>query len=130
MISDASDFYLRLVDTITGEELFRFEYGNDLSKETAIVVGELYRYNEEWKFNAIGSGFYGGLAALCTNYGLVVEQAEEIVEAVAVAEEIVLSKIDLRKKIVAYTLEKKKMTQSIGKSRHCARCYRIYADFV
>jgi len=110
-ISDASDFYLRLVDMITGEELFRFEYGNDLSKETAIVVGELYRYNEEWKFNAIGSGFYGGLAALCTNYGLVVEQSEEIIEAVAVAEEIVLSKIDLRKKIVEYTLEKKKMTQ-------------------
>lgn len=109
-IIDASDFHLRLVDSITGEELFRFEYGHDLSKETAIVVGELYRHNEEWKFNAIGSGFFGGLAALCRNYGLVVEQAEEIVEAVAVTEEIVLSKIDLRKKIVAYTLEKKNLT--------------------
>ena len=38
--------------------------------ETAVVVGELYRYNGEWKFNAIGSGFQGGLAALCGHYGI------------------------------------------------------------
>jgi Uncharacterized proteins involved in stress response, homologs of TerZ and putative cAMP-binding protein CABP1 len=108
-IQDTSDFYLRVIDTTTGEELFRFEYGDDLSQETAIVVGELYRYNEEWKFNAVGSGFYGGLAALCTNYGLEVEPSEEFVEAAAAKEEIVLSKIDLRKKIVQITLEKKKI---------------------
>ncbi|MDQ0194950.1 TerD family protein [Paenibacillus wynnii] len=51
-----------------GEELFRFDYGSDLTKETAIVVGELYRYGDEWKFNAIGSGFNGGLEALCKEY--------------------------------------------------------------
>ena len=38
--------------------------------ETAVVVGELYRHNGEWKFNAIGSGFQGGLAALCGHYGI------------------------------------------------------------
>ena len=42
----------------------------DFSIETAIVVGELYRHNGEWKFNAIGSGFQGGLAALCGHYGI------------------------------------------------------------
>ena len=35
-----------------------------------VVVGELYRHNGEWKFNAIGSGFQGGLAALCGHYGI------------------------------------------------------------
>ena len=41
-----------------------------LGVETAIVVGELYRHNGEWKFNAIGSGFQGGLYALCQNFGV------------------------------------------------------------
>ena len=38
--------------------------------ETAVVVGELYRSNGGWKFNAAGSGFQGGLAALCANFGV------------------------------------------------------------
>jgi len=33
-------------------------------------VGELYRNNGEWKFNAIGGGFQGGLASLCSHYGI------------------------------------------------------------
>ena len=37
---------------------------------TAMIFGELYRNNGEWKFNAIGSGFGGGLAALCRNFGI------------------------------------------------------------
>ena len=40
---------------------------------TAMIFGEVYRHNGEWKFNAIGSGFQGGLAALCANYGVDVE---------------------------------------------------------
>ena len=44
--------------------------GEDFSIETAVVVGELYKHNGEWKFNAIGSGFQGGLAALCGHYGI------------------------------------------------------------
>ena len=44
--------------------------GEDFSIETAVVVGEMYKNNGEWKFNAIGSGFQGGLFALCKNYGV------------------------------------------------------------
>jgi len=44
--------------------------GEDFSIETAVVVGELYRHNGEWKFNAVGSGFQGGLQALCQNFGV------------------------------------------------------------
>ncbi len=65
-----SNAYIRIVDESTGQELIHFDLGEDFSIETAVVVGELYKHNGEWKFNAIGSGFQGGLAALCGNYGV------------------------------------------------------------
>lgn len=65
-----SNAYVRVVDDTTGSEIVRFDLGEDFSIETAIVAGEIYRHNGEWKFNAIGSGFQGGLAALCKNYGI------------------------------------------------------------
>lgn len=65
-----SNSYIRIVDADTGGELIRYDLGEDFSIETAVVVGELYRHNGEWKFNAIGSGFQGGLAALCGHYGI------------------------------------------------------------
>ena len=68
-----SNAYIRLVDETTGAEIIRYDLGEDFSIETAVVVGELYRNNGEWKFNAIGSGFQGGLAALCGHYGIEVE---------------------------------------------------------
>ena len=65
-----SNAYIRLVDEATGVELIHYDLGEDFSIETAVVVGELYKNNGEWKFNAIGSGFQGGLAALCGHYGI------------------------------------------------------------
>ena len=65
-----SNAYIRIVDKDTNQELIRYDLGEDFSIETAIVVGELYKHNGEWKFNAIGSGFQGGLAALCGHYGI------------------------------------------------------------
>ena len=65
-----SNAYIRVVDDETGKELIRYDLGEDFSVETALVVGEIYRHNGEWKFNAIGSGFSGGLAALCKNFGV------------------------------------------------------------
>ncbi|AKO91103.1 MULTISPECIES: TerD family protein [Priestia] len=65
-----SNAFVRFVDEVTGKELIRYDLGEDFSIETAVVVCELYRHNGDWKFNAIGSGFSGGLAALCRNYGL------------------------------------------------------------
>ena len=65
-----SNAYIRVVDDATGTELIRYDLGDDFSVETAVVVGEIYRHNGEWKFNAIGSGFSGGLAALGRNYGV------------------------------------------------------------
>ncbi len=65
-----SNAFIRIVDETTGQELIRYDLGEDFSIETAVVVGELYRNNGAWKFNAIGSGFQGGLAALCAHYGI------------------------------------------------------------
>ncbi|MBT2656312.1 TerD family protein [Bacillus sp. ISL-18] len=65
-----SNSYARIFNETTGEELIRYDLGEDFSIETAIVVGEIYRHNGEWKFSAIGSGYQGGLAALATDFGL------------------------------------------------------------
>ena len=65
-----SNAYVRVVNQENDEELIRYDLGEDFSVETAIVVAQLYKHNGEWKFNAIGSGFAGGLAALCRNFGL------------------------------------------------------------
>lgn len=65
--------FIRIYNEDSGEELLRYDLGEDFSIETAVVFGELYKNGDEWKFNAIGSGYQGGLAALCNNYGVEVE---------------------------------------------------------
>ena len=65
--------FIRIYNEETGEELLRYDLGEDFSIETAAVFGELDKSVDEWKFNAIGSGYQGGLAALCANYGIDVE---------------------------------------------------------
>ena len=62
--------YIRIYDESNGQEIIRYDLGEDFSIETAVIFGELYKHNGEWKFNAIGSGFQGGLAAICINYGI------------------------------------------------------------
>lgn len=64
-----SNAYIRVMDGLS-KELIRYDLGEDFSIETALIVGELYRNGSEWKFSAIGSGFQGGLEALCANYGI------------------------------------------------------------
>ncbi|MCJ7856610.1 TerD family protein [Lachnospiraceae bacterium NSJ-143] len=68
-----SNAFIRICDDKSGEEMLRYDLGEDFSIETAVVFGELYRNNGEWKFNAIGSGYQGGLAALCSSFGVDVE---------------------------------------------------------
>ena len=53
-------------------EIATFKLDN-FTVETAIVLGEVYRYKGNWKFNATGAGFSGGLAALCNNFGVEVK---------------------------------------------------------
>lgn len=65
--------FIRIYNEETGEEILRYDLGEDFSIETAAVFGELYKHGDEWKFNAIGSGYQGGLAALCGSFGVDVE---------------------------------------------------------
>lgn len=75
-----SSLALRIKEKLSGEDLVTFTFGEELTKETAIVVGELYLHNGDWKFSAVGSGFFGGLAALCENFGIEVESSDQQVE--------------------------------------------------
>ena len=68
-----SNIYCRVIDLVTSSELVRFQMEDAFNSETAIVLGELYNKGGAWRFNAIGSGFNGGLAALCRSYGIEVE---------------------------------------------------------
>jgi tellurium resistance protein TerD len=69
MVSNA---YIRIVDADTNTEIARYDLSEDYSVETALIFGELYLHNNEWKFKAVGQGFAGGLAGLCANYGITV----------------------------------------------------------
>ncbi len=48
--------YIRIVDGMTNRELLRYNLTEDYSGSTALVFGEIYRHNNEWKFAAIGQG--------------------------------------------------------------------------
>ena len=60
--------YIRLVDVQTKDEVLRYDLSEDFSIETAVVMTELYRNGDEWKLNAVGNGFEGGLQALLDKY--------------------------------------------------------------
>lgn len=62
--------FIRVVNDDSGAEVVRFDLGEDYSIETAMVFGEVYRHNNEWKFRAVGQGYSGGLAAMCAQYGI------------------------------------------------------------
>jgi tellurium resistance protein TerD len=65
-----SEGYFRIISGDTKQEILSYNFNEDLSIETAVVVAEIYRYKNDWKINCIGSGFRGGLEALCSNYGI------------------------------------------------------------
>ncbi|ENV07702.1 hypothetical protein F966_03559 [Acinetobacter higginsii] len=62
--------FIRVVNQDTNVEVVRFDLAEDYSTETAMVFGEVYRHNGEWKFKAVGQGYAGGLAAMCQQYGI------------------------------------------------------------
>ncbi|MFL0419237.1 TerD family protein [Sphingomonas sp. 179-I 2A4 NHS] len=65
-----SNAFIRLVDEKTGKEVVRYDLSEDASVETAMILGEVYRHGNDWKFRAVGQGFKGGLGPLASNYGV------------------------------------------------------------
>lgn len=62
--------FIRIVDRANGAEIVRYDLGEDFSVETALVFGELYRYNSDWKFRAVGQGYTAGLAGIAKDFGV------------------------------------------------------------
>ena len=62
--------YVRCVDAITNAEVARYDLSEDASVEAAMVFGEIYRHNGEWKFTAMGQGCQGGLGPMAKNFGV------------------------------------------------------------
>lgn len=63
--------FIRLVDADTNKELCIYNLSENYQGMTAMVFGELYRRNGEWKFNAIGQPMkIWSVAQLAENYGL------------------------------------------------------------
>ena len=67
MVSNA---FIRIVNDATGREIARYDLTEDASTETAMIFGEVYRHNGDWKFRAVGQGYRGGLAPMARNFGV------------------------------------------------------------
>jgi tellurium resistance protein TerD len=65
-----SNAFIRVVNQDNQNEIARFDLTEDMSIETAMLFGEIYRHSGEWKFRAMGQGFAGGLAAMARTYGV------------------------------------------------------------
>lgn len=60
--------YVRLVDVDTKEDVLRYNLSEDFSVETAVRICELYYQDGEWRVNAVGAGYEGGLEVLVERY--------------------------------------------------------------
>ncbi|MEO5378816.1 MAG: TerD family protein [Magnetococcus sp. DMHC-6] len=67
MVSNA---FIRIINAVDGKEIARYDLSEDASTETAMIFGEVYRHNAEWKFKAIGQGYSGGLKAMAEGFGI------------------------------------------------------------
>jgi tellurium resistance protein TerD len=62
--------FIRVINQANSEELARYDLSEDASTETAMVFGELYRHETEWKFRAIGQGYASGLRGIAQDFGV------------------------------------------------------------
>jgi tellurium resistance protein TerD len=60
--------FIRIYNALTSEEIAKYELNEDFSVETAIEFGRLYRSGGQWKFEAMGIGYRGGLQFFVNKY--------------------------------------------------------------
>lgn len=63
-----SNAFIRLVDVKTKDEVLRYDLTEDYSIETALIIAEIYSQSGEWRMNAVGAGYQGGLQAILNRY--------------------------------------------------------------
>jgi tellurium resistance protein TerD len=62
--------FIRVVNQADDREIARYDLSEDASTETAMIFGEIYRNNAEWKFRAVGQGYSSGLAGIARDFGV------------------------------------------------------------
>jgi tellurium resistance protein TerD len=62
--------FIRIINAADEVEIARYDLTEDFSGETAVVFGEVYLRNGEWKFKAVGQGSTEGLAQICAKFGI------------------------------------------------------------
>lgn len=62
--------FIHMVNVENGEEILRYDLGEDFSTQTSVVFAEIYKVSGEWKFRAVGEGYEKELAGLCREYGI------------------------------------------------------------
>jgi tellurium resistance protein TerD len=62
--------FIRVVNQAGGGEIARYDLTEDASTETAMLFGELYRSDGDWKFRAVGQGYSSGLAGIASDFGV------------------------------------------------------------
>jgi tellurium resistance protein TerD len=60
--------FIRIYNAQTNEEIAKYELDEDFSVETAVEFGRLYKRGAEWKFEAMGIGYKGGLQYFVNKY--------------------------------------------------------------
>lgn len=97
-------------DFLTGIEIASFLLNCADNKESALILAEIYRHRDQWKFRAVGQGFMGGLQPLAEHYGVDVSEGESTSfppSRAAPSGQVNLRKITLEKKGQSISLEKK-----------------------
>ncbi|ACP17325.1 tellurium resistance protein, putative [Bacillus anthracis] len=116
-LRDVSHIQLKISNAQSGLEIIHFPITYPFTDESAIIVGELYRHGGGWKFNPIGAGYFGGLAALCTSFGIEIADDEKQT-APPIEKKIVPTPPPVQKAINAVKVElKKKQSINIQKSK-------------
>jgi len=62
--------FIRVVNQADNVEIARYDLSEDASNETAMIFGEVYRNEAEWKFRAVGQGYSTGLAGIARDFGV------------------------------------------------------------
>ena len=70
IVNEDAKMKLSNPDMDESAEVVKYDLSEDYSTETAMVFGEIYRHNSEWKFKAVGQGYAGGLMAMCKQFGI------------------------------------------------------------
>jgi stress response protein SCP2 len=68
-----SNAYIRIVDQGTNQEMVRYNLTEYYQNVISMMVGEVYKHNNEWKFNPVGDGTGDDLMGLCRRYGVNVQ---------------------------------------------------------